>query len=182
MTAGNAVRGGADPSAVPAGRSAVPALAAERFGKGRGGRSGGTGGAGAAGAWRGAAPRPPALGPPSTGRAGAAVPGSRPSRGSRRASPLERTARRRERGAAALVRRGALLTLEAAALRKHRVGWVGSALVLGPFVHVPFSPSVVSGSIFNGSWVTTVSLCEELCWSLGKSCRNASREILGLSK
>lgn len=75
MTAGSAVRGGADPSAVPAGSSAVSALPAARLGKGRGGRSGGTGAAGAAGAWRGAAPRPPALGPPSTGRAGAAVPG-----------------------------------------------------------------------------------------------------------
>lgn len=79
-------------------------------------------------------------------------------------------------------RRGASLTLGAAALPEHRVGWVGSALVLGPFVHVPCSASFVSGSVFSGSWVRTVSLCEELGWSLDKSCRNASREILSLSK
>lgn len=103
VTGGSAVRGGADPSAAPAERSAVPALPAARSGKGKGGegkavrRAWGCGGCQGLARGRPSTPRP---GPPSTGRAGAAVPGPCQSGGSRPGSPLEQTAQRREGDAA----------------------------------------------------------------------------------
>lgn len=120
VTAGSAVRGGADPPAAPAGSSAVPALPAARLGKGsggdgRGGRSGGTG------AWRGAAPRPPPW-----GRRAAAVRERRCRGRARAGGPREGPRWNEQLGQGREVRqRGAVLTLEAAVLPKASCGLGG---------------------------------------------------------